>query len=650
MSALPDFHFVRPAWLLLLAALPALWWLWRRDGDASGGWSGAVDSHLLPHLIERGDARTGAGIWLAAAIWLVLVFALAGPAWDREPVPLYHNDAARVLALELAPSMLAQDVRPSRVQRAHFKLNDILSRSSGMQTALIAYAGDAFVAAPLTDDANTVRNLVDSLAPDTMPVPGNATARAITRAVELVRQAGLDGGELVILADSAGPDAVVAARKAHAQGLAISVLGVGDTGGAPIPLPGGGFLKDADGNIVVPRLDEAALRDIAAAGGGRYARLTADATDLDSLLVDRGTIGAADAARADTAGGTRWRDRGPWFVLLAVPLALAAFRRGWLMVLALVLLAPVPEARAFGFADLWRRPDQQAAAALAADDAKKAGEVARSPGWRGAAAYRGGDYEQAAAAYAQASGDAQAAYNRGNALARLGRYDEALDAWDEALKLEPGMADALANKQAVEEWLKNNPPPPQQNQPQDSTAPGADEKASGQPDSPEAGAEDSAEEHGKPKDGAKSADSEESAAQESAEAGQSGQSEAGAGDAQTKPTGAEKPRSRPQGGDASAPSTNEDAARATADTPAGPDADQQDALRKSVDAALAKPGTQDATGKPARVRGAGDTASKERQQALEQWLERVPDDPGGLLRRKFLLEYQQRQRDGGEGR
>src|SRR5690606_838371 len=300
MSGLIDFHFLRPAWLLLLGVLPLLWWSWRRSRDDAGAWRAAVDAHLLPHLLAQGETRDGAGPWLAAALWALLVAALAGPAWDREPVPLYRNEAARVLALELAPSMLAQDVRPSRLERARYKLNDILTRSADMQTALIAYAGDAFVAAPLTDDVNTVRNLIDSLGPDTMPVAGNATGRAIERAVDLIHQAGLAQGELVLLADGVGADALAAARDAHAQGLDISVLGVGETGGAPVPLPGGGFLKDASGNIVVPRLDESDLRALAAAGGGRYARLSADASDLDTLLTDhqRGTAAGEPAEDA----------------------------------------------------------------------------------------------------------------------------------------------------------------------------------------------------------------------------------------------------------------------------------------------------------------------------------------------------------------
>ena len=180
MTALAGFRFLHPAWLLLLAVVPLALLAWRRTRGSGGGWDGVVDRPLLDALLDRDfDLRaTRLAPWLAA-IWITATLALAGPAWDRVPLPLYHNQAARVIALELAPSMLAADLRPSRLERARFKIDDILTRSRDEQTALVAYAGDAFVVAPLTDDIGTVRALVPALSPATMPVSGNDMAKAI---------------------------------------------------------------------------------------------------------------------------------------------------------------------------------------------------------------------------------------------------------------------------------------------------------------------------------------------------------------------------------------------------------------------------------------------------------------------------------------
>ena len=624
MSALTDFHFLRPPALLLLLALPLAWVMLRRARGDAGSWRGAVDAHLLPHLIERSDLRSSrGGFALAALAWTVATLAMAGPAWEREPMPLYRNQAARVLVLELAPSMLAQDEKPSRLARARYKISDILERSRDSQTALIGYAGAAFVAAPLTDDVGTVANLVEALDPSTMPVAGNATARAIELAVQLVEQAGLHGGEIILIADSASADATAAARKAHAAGMTVSVLGVGSANGAPVPLAQGDFLKDDSGNVIVSRRDEETLRRVAEVGGGRYADLAADARDLDSLLGRQVEgVDATDAGTSDAhAQSTRWRDRGAWLLLLLLPLALAGFRRGWLLLLPLTLLAPIPQANAASFADLWQRPDQQAAQALAQGDAKQAAVLARSPEWRGSAAYRAEDFEAAVAEYAGVHG-ADGAYNRGNALARLGRYEDAIAAYDEALQQQPDMADAQANRQAVQDFLKQSQQDSPSQQGQDPSRDDAGEKS---PSGKQPGQSQDQDSKG--------------------EAGEQGEPQSQDAGKEPQKEGDEKSQDGEQSPDGQEDKPSDDGA---ADAQGGkPDAEQQQALSQAIDKALEQaspPGEHE--GKAAVPQE--DDATREKKQALEHWLRRVPDDPGGLLRRKFQLEYQRRQQRTGD--
>jgi len=643
MSAFADFHFLRPLWLLLLLAIP-LFLLMRHRGRAdAGAWRSAVDAHLLPHLIERIDTGTGrSGAVLAIALWTLTSMALAGPAWEREPVPLYRNQAARVLALELGATMLAQDAKPSRFERARYKLVDMLERSRDYQTALIGYAGEAFVAAPLTDDIGTVRNLVDSLDPSTMPVAGNRASRAIEQAEALVHQAGLHSGDIILLADSVDDDAIAAARKAASQGLKVSVLGIGSPTGAPVPLAQGDFLKDDHGDVIVSRLDEAGLRALAEAGGGRYATLSADAHDIDSLLADRAQAVAGaqkTEANEDLTASTRWRDRGPWLLLLLVPLAAFAFRRGWLMAFALAALLPSHRAQAVSFQDLWLRPDQQAAAALAQGDAKKAAGVARSPEWRGSAAYRDGNFESAAGDYAKADG-ADGAYNEGNALAKLGRYDDAIAAYDRALSLSPDMDDAKANKTAVEEWLKQQQ---KQNDSQQRKSKSGDSKKQ-KPDDGKSQDEKSQQE----KNDQKNSDSNSSQNQQDKEGGESSQDSQDKQDSGQQDT--EKGKSDAEQ-DSSSPSTSGDTAEPqtqTGESAGAPSGEQQKALSEAIDKSLASQAKPGKNGEPAGV-VQEDEATQEKRQALEHLLQRVPDDPGGLLRRKFLLEYQRRQQRGGEG-
>lgn len=624
MNAFADFHFLRPWWLLAVLVLPLAWAFVRRARGQAGAWRRVVDAHLLPYLLETAPVQVrSTAPWLAAVVWTLACIALAGPAWERENLPLYRNDAARVIALELAPTMLAADLKPTRLARARHKINDILDASRDLQTALIGYAGDAFVAAPLTDDVETVRNLVGALDPGIMPVTGNATGRAIAQAQRLVEQAGLAQGEIILIADAAGRGGIEAARAAHARGFTVSVLGVGSGAGAPVPLPQGGFLQDSAGNIVLPKLDEAGLHALADAGGGRYATLAADRGDLAILLGD--LRGSASLGSGNEAASARFRDRGPWFALALLPLALLAFRRGWLVVLVLVVL-PLPRAEAFEFADLWLRRDQQAAAALAEGDAARARELASDPALRGSAAYREGDHAAAEEAFAAAQG-ADADYNRGNALARLGRYEEALSAYERALAAAPDMDDAKANHAAVKEWLERQPKDKDSQQSGDRQQGGQQQDGQRQDD----------QQQDDQQQGEQSQDGEPQDSQE-----QDGQQQ----DSQQE--GDQQKDGQQNEGDPREGQDKDDAqgdAKADAEKPAEQREQAQQALSQAIDQALGE--KADEKGEAPVAASREEEAAREQQQALEQWLQRVPDDPGGLLRRKFQLEYERRQRGGG---
>jgi len=654
IELLHEFHFLRPWWLLALLLLPLLLRALRQFGSADDAWRNVVDAHLLEYLIER-DTNTASGLprALIAACWIIAALALAGPAWERLAQPLFQNRAAHVIALELAPSMLAGDLKPSRLERARYKISDLLKHTSDGQVALLAYAGDAFVVAPLTDDANTVANLLEPLDPGVMPVPGNDTAHAIDRAVKLIHQAGLKTGDVVLFADSASGNAVDAAKRALASGVRISVLGVGTEQGAPVALPRGGFLQDASGNVVIPKLQIAELQALASAGGGRYAALSVDGADLETLLGshDGAATGDSDASITD-AVSPRFQDRGPWLLLLLVPLCALGFRRGWLLLLPLFLALHSTPSQAMEWADLWQRPDQQAAEQLKAGDAKSAQALAQDPALRGAAAYRAGDYERAAQSF-QAAGGADAQYNLGNTLAGQKHYEEALAAYDAALKQQPEMADAKANKQAVKEWLEKQKQKQQdknqQGQKDSKDHQGKDQQDGGKGDSqssPQDKSQDAnKDQQGADKDGQqKSDDSQQNQQQKS---GDGAQDQKEKSDAEKKKSGAA--RDDKSAADKSAdgkPGDEKDGAQAgdkqSDEAKAADEKQKQQEYKQAMDKALqqGEPGKEQKNGKPAAVRE--EIAPTEKEQAMQQWLERIPDDPGGLLRRKFQLEYQRR--------
>jgi Ca-activated chloride channel family protein len=622
-----EFHFLRPGWLLLLPLVPlALLALARARRDRRR-WEAVCDPALLPHvLIDRtaGPRRRWPGVVLGLAGLLGIV-ALAGPAWERLPQPVFRSQSALVVALDLSRSMEAADLAPSRLARATFALRDILEERSDGQTGLVVFAADAFVVSPLTDDTGTILAQLPALEPAIMPAQGSRPERGIELAVSLLSQAGAGRGDILLLTDGAadGETAAAAARRAARDGYRVSVLAAGTPAGAPIPAAEGGFVTDATGGIVVPRLDEPALRALATAGAGAYARVDGGPAALGPLSA---RWNAAEATGEETGMVTdSWLDRGPWLAALIVPLALLGFRRGVLLLAVCVLLPVAPDARAAGWDDLWTRPDQQGAAAMAAGEAARAQTLFEDRRWRAAAAYRAGDYEAAARAL-EGLEDAESLYNRGNALARAGRFDEALASYDAALEQVPDHEDAQHNRDLLRELAQpqgqggegEEGEPGEQGSGEDSAG-GSGDRDSRQADAGESGGE-GGEGQPKPEDGA---------ADDPSSAGTGGRGSQGDPDSMSA---AEREALARQAGQQD-PDPTDERPPANPDMAAGAEAERDAAAGEEAD-----DGAEEA---PAgRLAAAGEP--DETEQATEQWLRRIPDDPGGLLRRKFYYQYRER--------
>ena len=468
MIDLELFHFLRPQWFVAVLPLALLiWFLFFRKG-ADSNWEALVDEPLLPHILIRGVRRTRRVALLSTtAGGLLGIIALAGPVWEKLPQPVFTTQDALVIALDLTRSMDAADVSPSRLERARYKIRDILDQRHEGQTALLVYTGEAFTVTPLTDDGETIKSQLKALDTNIMPVTGNRTDRALDKALDLLKQAGMRRGHVLLITDDADPDrAEESVRRLRNEGYRLSILGVGTRHGAPVLLPDGGFLQGKDGEIVIPVLDESALRRLAAAGGGMYVHLTKDDQDT-RLLTGNFSAVQPDAEQAGT-GTTAdvWREQGPWLVLCLLPLAALLFRRGYIFVLAAVLLAPADPVYALDWEGLWLRKDQRGQRAMDTRDYEAAAEWFDDPAWKAAAQHRAGNY-QAAVDTLEKLDVAQSNYNRGNSLARLGRYHEAIAAYDRTLAELPDHADAKFNRELLEQELERQQAQQQQQQQQE---------------------------------------------------------------------------------------------------------------------------------------------------------------------------------------
>ena len=608
-----DFHFLRPDWFYALIPAVLLFILVKRREQQGSSWAQTIDAGLLPYLLAL-PGKTGSRRLLNLLLvgWLLAIVALAGPVWLKTPQPVHEREDALVIILDLSRSMYSIDLKPNRLVRAQRKLQDLLaSRNEGV-TALIAYAGDAHIVSPLTDDANTISEMIAAVTPEIMPAPGSQLAPALNLAVQLFADAGVASGRILLLTDEIRDiaDAQAIARQ-HRTAYPISVMSVGTPNGAPIDgsklLRDGGYLKDAQGNLIIPRVNLAAMQDFARVAGGRYSPMTLNDEDLAYLLAND-TLAPTAEFRELERDFDVWFEEGPWLVLLLLPLAALCFRRGWLWSLPLLMMLPQDQAQASLWDDLWQTRDQQAQQALANGDAASAASLFDDQAWRAAAQYRSADYADAASYYAlkangalkanealkangalqanealQANGEshAEAAYNLGNSLAHLGEYADAIKAYEQALAINPDDTEAAANKSLIEELLRQQQEQEQQEQ-QDSNENGDDQESQDSPSN----------EDQKPSDAEEQKSSDQQSDPQSDQEGKPSQEE---------PSEADQQQSSDQDQDAK---------------------DQQ----------LLEENPQ--------------PLSEEERQAMENWLRKVPDDPGGLLRRKFEMQYTERLRQG----
>jgi len=602
-----NLHLLRPLWLLGIIPGLLLSWFFLHQRRRALNWRGAISESLLQHLVDSGENSTAARWrshlpWYALALgWVLSCVALAGPSWEKLPQPVHQRQDALVIVLDLSLSMLAEDIQPARVARARHKILDILAQRSEGLTALIAYSGDAHIVAPLTDDQPTIANLTPALAPGMMPLFGSDPVAALQLAAELLSNAKVPRGKILLISDGVSErDLEQIGNSVQAGGHQLSILGGGPVNNTPIPTANG-FLKDNSGTIIVPQLHRQHLEDLAQANAGRYTDVSLGGDDISFLLPDTGPelSDESESVLSDRLFD-QWQDRGALLILLLLPLALLAFRRGWLLVLPLLLVIEPNNSQALEWDQLWQRPDQRGSQALDRGDAKAAAKLFEDSNWRATANYQAGDYKAALGDY-QLDTSAQGHYNRGNALAKAGQYKKAIAAYSEALSQQPKLEDAAFNKDLLEKLQQQQEEQQQEEQEQE-------EQDQQEQDQQE---QQDGEQDGEP--------SEENEQQDA--------------DSQDQQDGEQDgdPSEQDQQQDQQAP---EDPAEPEQDAEPQQPTEQEQEQEKTEREAQQQELTE------------AEQLDQQQQQAMEQWLRKIPDEPAGLLRRKFDYESRLRQQRG----
>ena len=457
LAALQYFHFLRPAWALLLIPWLAMVIMQNRQRDSRDMFGGIIAPHLLEHLrLQRFDSR-----WLNprnfTKLFMVLaLIVLMGPSWRQQPSPLSQDEAALVILLDVSSSMEQKDVQPSRLERAKQKIADLLALRPDKKAALIVYSGTAHTVLSLTADQEILKQYLAAIKPGIMPRSGKFPEYSLPL-VDQVLRGNSAPATVAMFADGLGAesrDAFDSYFSIHPHQLL--VIGMGTEG-------------EAEG---LAPLERKALEELTTQAGGDYIALTVDSHDVRRInrKINSHYVIVDDAALP-------WLDSGYPLVFPAMALFLMWFRKGWTLTWAWLLLpvllsgtpAPVlaqnsaPEENVASsadqqwsagrwFADLWLTGDQQGRLLMQLGKYREAAGRFDAPMWKGMAYYYAEDFMLAAEYFSRSDSD-DALFDEANARAHARDYVRAVHRYDRLLARSPDYPGAAPNRQRVQDII-----------------------------------------------------------------------------------------------------------------------------------------------------------------------------------------------------
>jgi Ca-activated chloride channel family protein len=542
--------------------------------------------------------------------------------------------------MDMSLSMRATDVNPNRLTRANFKAIDLIKEINDGEVGLVAYAGDAFTISPLTQDIANLENLIPSLSPEIMPSAGSNPVAGLKQAISLLDNAGYQHGHIYWITDGINSSDISPVRALISQSkYEFSVLTIGTEEGAPVQLTDGTLLKQNNGSIVIPQLNTSYLRQALNVSNARQNAMSMDDSDIKSMLL---TSNRLDQVRKDStqeSTGDAWRDMGAYAVLLILPIAAMLFRRGVLFSIALMFIFTMPTANQAmaqshsnsselgqievstppadnkfeqvrnNIASLFLNDNQKGEKAFNQGDYQSAKEMFNDINWRAASAYKAGDYESALELYQQSDG-LSSIYNQGNALAKLGQLQKAIEAYEKVLNVDPEHEQAAANKALLEQLLDQQEQQEQENQ-QDQQQDSEQDQQQSDSDNRQQG-----------QDGEQSEQQ-----QQQSDASEQGSNEQESSESEP-PEGEQAPSEAEQN-----QQQNEESEQEGNEPPSSPSANEQEQEAQNQ-----------ASEQPVQAVRQDELSPEEREQMrrLQTLMNKVPDDPAFLLQRKMLIEAQKR--------
>lgn len=455
-----NFTFLYPLWFLALIPLGLLVFIQRKNKNTTG----LIAPHIAKQLGMTQKTQGNGFTFGLVLAWLCVTTALAGPSFGYKDSPSFQLSGARVLVMDMSRSVYATDVKPNRLTQEKYKAKDLLPYWKEGMTGLVAYGADSYLVSPLTEDSQTLNNLITNLSPEIMPYKGKGSnlLAAVDQSIEMMTKSGHQQGDIIVLTDGISNqqlDKVMSRVKGTKW--RISLLGIGTKNGAPIELPSGQLLTDRSGKTVVATLDPDPLVTLAQATNGVAQLIQSDNSDIETIARLTKTPLEQVTQNSDTQVNSR-ANHGYWLLFPLVLFSLLCFRKGMFLALLLVLL---PVDKSMASTDLSSRllsDDYTAHQQFEQKDYQAASEQFKSKQWKGAAQYKAGDYKGAIESLTGLE-DTQSQYNLANALAQSGQLEDAKEKYESLLKTDPDMKDAKSNLGIVNKALEQK----QQQQQQD---------------------------------------------------------------------------------------------------------------------------------------------------------------------------------------
>ena len=464
-----NLHFLRPWWFLAL--LPIAWFIWRiwQVNQKQGAWHQVIDVKFRKLLLgdnisNEPTLNEKLGYLGLGLVWFFTVLALSGP-WVRSvDVPAQKSQQGVVIVLDLSLSMLADDITPNRLARVKYTLTDLLKQNPDYAVGMVVYSGSAHTISPISEDNKTLLNLLPSLNPVVMPKFGSEPLLGMQKADDLLNGAKITQGHIIWITDDIeGYQMDGITSWINSKPYTMSLLTVGSEKGGVVQIPNYGLLKEDNGDLILPSLPLKRFADLADEADMKWNNLQIGQDNTKGLLPPKLTADQNQSSQIDD-GINHPLDIGIYFLFILIPMVAYLFRRGTLLSLAMFALIPIgllnpqpvyASSLWSDLGDVFKSHDQQGYDAWEQQDYAKAEALFENRQWRASALYREGRYAEAARLFAEDK-SAKGYFNQANALAHDMQLDKAIDAYQQALLINPNMQQAKDNLNLVQQLKMNS--------------------------------------------------------------------------------------------------------------------------------------------------------------------------------------------------